>query len=120
MPAIDFKRLFKLIGLPDVLTLLGYCGGHFSVLRDRGPCPLGCNDNARSCRLSCSGGWWYCFRCKKGGKPFKLYMDATRQDAVRAAVEICRKLNLPVPYLPRGSRRGRPGKDSGDDGLDEK
>lgn len=106
MPSIDFKALFKLVDLRTVLTLIGYCRGHFSVLKDRGPCPLECTDNPRSCRLNCEGGWWFCFRCKKGGKPFKLYMDATRQDAYPAAVDLCNRLGVPVPYLP-GTRAGR-------------
>lgn len=119
MPSIDFKALFKLVGLRDVLTLLGYCRGHFSVIRERGPCPLQCTDNPRSCRLNCEGGWWYCFRCKKGGKPFKLYMDATRKDAYSAAVDLCNRLGIPVPYLGRTRHRRGKADESGDDDLDD-
>lgn len=119
MPSIDFKALFKLVGLRDVLTLLGYCRGHFSVLRDRGPCPLCGNEDPRACRLDFEGDWMYCFRCKQGKKSFKLYMEKRGLDAPEAAVELCNRLGIPVPLQPRTRRRRRRGQESDDDDLDD-
>jgi hypothetical protein len=107
MSGIDYRRLFAMITLGDVLHLIGYQRGEIIGVGTRGPCPLVCSPDARSCTLSWVDDFWKCHRCGRSGKPFKLYMMYRGLGAYSAAVELCRMLGKPVPWMPRGRPAGR-------------
>ena len=53
------------------------------------------------------GGKWYCHMCCQGGGLLRLYYLTTRQEPLQGALDLCKRLGVPVPHLaPRTRRRG--------------
>jgi DNA primase len=109
MPAIDFALLRQRLTLAQVLELVG-----FAPRRQRGPhwrgrCPVhgSTSPKSRSFAADVERHCWHCFGCGAGGNALDLYLAVRKLPVYAGALELCERLQLPVPWLvPRP--RGRP------------
>jgi DNA primase len=106
MPALDYRALRREIGIAAVLDLL-----HFVPQKRRGDqlggrCPLHrarCAGHAFSANLRRNA--YRCFQCGSCGNQLDLWAAATQQPLYQAAIDLCAKLNQPVPWLPQRTRQ---------------
>lgn len=110
MPGIHFAVLRQQVPLAQVLDLVG-----FTALTRRGPqlrgrCPLHGSSSRRSRSFAAhlERGCWYCFRCGAGGNALDLYLAVTKLPLYQGALELCQRLHLAVPWLPRPATRRPP------------
>jgi len=117
MPGLDFVLLRRQVSLAEVLELIGItpttrCGSQL-----RGPCPLhgSASPRSRSFAAHLDKQCWHCFRCGAGGNALDLYVAATRLPLYAAAMELCQRLHLPVPWRTRhaGVAPARTARDAG-------
>jgi DNA primase len=112
MAAIDFRALRREIGMEAVLKLLGFAPAHRHGSQVRGPCPIHEPTGARSRSFSANLAKhaYRCFRCGSSGNQLDLWAAATAQPLHQAAVELCEKLNQPIPLLRQenGRRKSAP------------
>jgi DNA primase len=113
MPGIDFALLRRRLSLAQVLELIGFrattrCGDQV-----RGPCPLhsaaasrSSSRRSRSFAAHLERHCWHCFRCGAGGNALDLYVAVTNLPVYAAALELCARLHLPVPW--RAQQASRP------------
>jgi|SRR5882724_9511326 len=114
MPGIDFDAVQRAVCMSDVLDLIGW--QHDSAFGEdlRGRCPLHGSRHAKSRIFSVRGEEWYCWRCRKGGGPLRLFALAMELPEYQAARELCRELKIPVPWLPRAFGRQRQRRNKGE------
>jgi DNA primase len=121
MPGIDYTRLRQQLSLAAVLDLLGFTATTRRGPQLRGPCPVHGSKapQSRSFAAHLQKQCWHCFGCGAGGNALDLYTAATRLPLYEAALELCARLNLPVPWRnapasrtgaarPAGSSRSPP------------
>jgi len=101
MPGIDFDQFRARVSLPDVLKLLDFrpvqCGGN----RLRGPCPMGCSSSGRAFVAYLESHRYYCFSCRRSGNPLDLWAAVRGLSIYEAAHDLCHRLRIEVPLLPR-------------------
>jgi len=110
MPGIDFACLRRQVSLAMVLDLIGFTPTSRRGIQVRGPCPVHGSQTACSRSFSAHLGrnCWHCFRCGAGGNTLDLYQALTKLPLYEAAVELCGRLGLPVPWrLPAARSRPR-------------
>jgi putative transposase len=102
-PAIDFDAVRAAISMAAVLALLGFQanGGHGA--QQRGPCPLhgSTSGTSRCFSVNREQHCFHCFKCGRSGNALDLWALATRQSIYDAAVDLCQRLAIPLPLLPR-------------------
>ena len=105
MPWLDFVLLRRQVALTDVLDLIGFEATTRSGPQQRGPCPVhgSTSPHSRSFAAHVDKQCWRCFRCGAGGNALDLYAAVTKLPLYAAAVELCARLHLPVPWLKRGA-----------------
>ncbi len=101
-PAIDFAAVRSALNIADVLDLLGFLTPHPPRAQLRGPCPLHGSTHATSRCFSVNVEQqnFQCFKCGRHGNALDLWTHAAGQTPYDAAVDVCQRLNLPVPTLP--------------------
>jgi DNA primase len=106
MPGIDFAELRRQIRLDQVLELVGFAAVARRGAQVRGPCPVHGSTRPRSRIFAAhlEKQVWHCFRCGAQGNALDLWLAVTKQPVYAGALELCRRLGLEVPWLPR--RRG--------------
>ena len=113
MPALDFAELRRQVRLGQVLDLLRFAAVTRWGAQLRGPCPVH-GSTRPSCRVFAAHlerQVWHCFRCGAGGNALDLWSMVTHQAIYPAALDLCQRLGLEVPWLRcpgRGTRRERP------------
>jgi putative transposase len=112
-PPIDFAMLRTLITMAAVLQLLGFQPQRSRGSQQRGPCPLhGTTSGTSRCfSADLHQHRFQCFKCGKSGNALDLWAAATKQKPYDAAIDLCLRLNLAVPYLnshPRQNREEEP------------
>jgi putative transposase len=100
-PAIDFKVLREQISMAEVLELLRFTPTSSRGSQQRGPCPLHGSTSTRSRCFSVDldSSCFQCFKCNVVGNALDLYAQATQQSLYIAALDLCNRLNRPVPRL---------------------
>jgi DNA primase len=101
MPGIDYRAARALLPLADVLALIDYrprarCGAQL-----RGPCPLH-ESSAPTSRVFAAHlgkNAYHCFRCGAGGNALDLWAALHGQSLYDAVIDLCQRLNRPVPWL---------------------
>jgi DNA primase len=108
MAGIDFRALRNEVGIETVLKLLGFAPARRRGSQVRGPCPIHGAKHRESPSFSAnlSRNAYRCFRCGSSGNQLDLWAAATAQPLHQAAMDLCEKLNHPVPLLQR-SQYGR-------------
>ena len=101
-PAIDFAAIKAAVNIAAVLQLLGCTAGQTTGTQYRGPCPLhgASRGTARCFTASLDKNLFRCFKCGNGGDAIDLWAKATKQSPYDAAIDLCGRLNLPLPLLP--------------------
>jgi putative transposase len=100
--AIDFAALRAVVTMAAVLRLLGFEPRSSHGTQQRGPCPLhGSSSGTSRCfSVNLKQHTFHCFKCGRSGNALDLWAHATSQSAYDAALDLCQRLQLPVPELP--------------------
>jgi putative transposase len=108
-PAIDFGAVRALVTMAAVLGLLGFQPNSRHGAQQRGPCPLhGSTAGTSRCfSANLEQHQFHCFKCGRCGNALDLWTQATRQSPYDAAVDLCRRLAIPLPLL-QGNREEEP------------
>jgi hypothetical protein len=108
-PAIDFPAVRAAITMAAVLQLLGFQANSTRGSQLRGPCPLhGSNSGTSRCfSVNLEQHAFHCFKCRRSGNALDLWAQANRQSTYDAAIDLCKRLGLPLPTLPTMLNRNR-------------
>jgi putative transposase len=106
-PAIDFAAVRAAVSMTAVLDLLGFQAQTTHGTQQRGPCPLhgSTTGTSRCFSVNLTDQLFHCFKCGRSGNALDLWAHATRQTPYDAALDLCQRLNIAVPTLPRQRNR---------------
>ena len=100
-PALDFAALRAVVTIAQVLTLLGFvpCSDHAG--QQRGACPLhgSTRGTARCFSVNTNANTFHCFKCGRSGNALDLWAAAQKLSIYDAALDLCQRLDIPVPLL---------------------
>jgi DNA primase len=67
--------------------------------QQRGPCPLhgSTSGTSRCFSVNLNGQMFHCFQCGRSGNVLDLGAHANRQTPYDAAIDLCQRLNIPLP-----------------------
>jgi DNA primase len=107
MAGIDYRALRQRLRLAQVLDLLGFVPSARYRNQVRGPCPVhgSRTPRSRSFAAHLERQCWQCFNCGAHGNALDLWAAATKLPVYEAAVDLCRRLNLAIPWLARSPPR---------------
>ena len=100
-PSIDFAAVRAAITIAAVLQLLG-CSLRGNGSQQRGPCPLhgSTSGTARCFSANLDKNAFHCFKCGRSGNALDLWAAAHQLSPYDAAIDLCRRLGIPLPTLP--------------------
>lgn len=103
MPGVDFRSVRSIITIEQVLELIQYEGFTRSNAQLRGPCPLHDSTSPRSRCFSVNlkKNTYHCFKCGAEGNHLDLWAAFTKTSIFAAAVDLCERLQLEIPYVDR-------------------
>src|SRR5262245_58156224 len=112
-PAIDFAAVRAALTIAQVLALLGFTPRSDHAGQQRGACPLhgATPGTARCFSVNTQAHTCHCFTCGRSGNALDLWAAANRLSIYDAAVDLCQRLNIPLPRLPApaaGNREEEP------------
>lgn len=109
-PAVDFAAVRAAVTIVQVLALLGFRPHTDRAGQQRGPCPLhGTNGGTARCfSVNTHTHCFHCFKCNRSGNALDLWAQAQRLPIHAAAVDLCQRLNIPLPLLPNANREEEP------------
>ena len=101
-PAIDFAAVRAAITIAQVLALLGFTPRSNHAGQQRGVCPLhgSTHGTARCFSVNTNSHTFHCFKCNRSGNALDLWATANRLSIYDAAIDLCQRLNVPLPTLP--------------------
>jgi DNA primase len=101
MGGIDFQAVRAQTSLERVLALLGFVACETSGDQVRGPCPIHESQSAlsRSFSANLRKNAYRCFQCGSAGNQLDLWAAATKRPLYEATLELCEKLDLPIPWM---------------------
>lgn len=108
MPGVDFNEVRRRVRLEDVLPLMKFAetrprsrGGE----QWRGTCPFADCGRADVFCVNVSAQVWFCQKCRRGKKGTVLDLWAMYRGLrlYEAAIDLCKQLNIEVPYIRRTS-----------------
>ena len=101
-PAIDFAAVRAAITIAQVLALLGFTPRSDRAGQQRGPCPLHGSTHGTACCFSVNtqAHTFHCFKCGRSGNALDLWAAANHLTPYDAALDLCQRLNVPLPLLP--------------------
>jgi putative transposase len=111
-PAIDFPAARAAISMAEVLQLLRFQAMRVAGHQQRGSCPIHgpASSRSRSFAVNLASNTFYCFKCAKGGNQLDLWAAATKQSIYDAVLDLCNRLQRPVPCTAPEQRRGTRGR----------
>jgi len=100
-PTIDFAAVRAAITIAQVLALLGFTPRSDYAGQQRGACPLhgSTAGTARCFSVNTRAHTFHCFKCNRSGNALDLWAAANRLLIYDAALELCQRLNIPLPIL---------------------
>jgi len=103
MPGVDFRVVRSMITIEQVLELVGYEAVTASHDHLRGPCPVHGSTSPRSRCFSVNlrKNTYHCFKCGSEGNHLDLWAAITHSPLFAAAIDLCERLQLDVPYIHR-------------------
>jgi DNA primase len=101
MPGIDYRELRRRLKIAGVLELAKFKPAWRWQEQVRGPCPLHGSHSARTRSFAAHLGKnvYRCFACGAQGNALELWVALTGQGLHRAALDLCERLHLEVPWL---------------------
>jgi putative transposase len=109
-PALDFAAVRAAITIAQVLALLGFRPRSDHAGQQRGTCPLhgSADSTARCFSVNTQAHTFHCFKCGRSGNALDLWAQANHLSIYDAAVDLCQRLNIPLPTLrPPSDPRNR-------------
>lgn len=107
MIPIDFRRLRELVGMAQVLDVIGWRPRRKLGAQLYGPCPLRPSRRGRDRVFTVNGDRWFCFGCSRGGNHLDLWAAVRGLPLLPAAYELCERLHVAPPLLPLRPRPPR-------------
>ena len=112
-PALDFAAVRAAITIAQVLTLLGFTPRSDYAGQQRGACPLhgSTRGTARCFSVNTNAHTFHCFKCNRSGNALELWALAQGLSIYDAALDLCQRLNIPLPSLappPTANREEEP------------
>jgi DNA primase len=103
MPGVDFGAVRAAISMAQVLDLVGFVVHSRLGEQVRGPCPLhrSATANSRTFSANLVTHRFQCFKCKKAGGQLELWAAFRGITVYEAAIELCERLNIDVPWIHR-------------------
>jgi putative transposase len=100
-PTIDFAAVRAAFTIAQVLALLGFTPRSNHAGQQRGACPLhGSTHGTASCfSVNTNAQTFHCFKCGRSGNALDLWAAAKRLSIYDAAIDLCQRLNIPLPVL---------------------
>ena len=110
MPAVDYREVRALVSMQQVLDLLRFVVGTSVGDQLRGPCPLheSASPRSRVFSVNLAKNTFQCFKCRAAGNHLDLWAKTTQQTLYDAAVDLCNRLDRPVPWLQCGTEKRNP------------
>jgi transposase InsO family protein len=101
-PPIDFAAVRAAVSMTAVLGLLGFVARTTHGAQQRGSCPLhgSTSGTSRCFSVNLDKQLFHCFKCGRSGNALDLWAHATRQAPYDAALDLCQRLNTPLPTPP--------------------
>ena len=108
-PAIDFAAVRAAITIAQVLLLLGFTPRSDHAGQQRGACPLhgSTAGTARCFSVNTHAHTFHCFKCGRSGNALDLWAAANRLSIYDAAVDLCQRLNIPLPTFAPPDNKNR-------------
>jgi putative transposase len=102
-PAIDFAAVRAAVTMAAVLGLLGFQPRSSHAAQPRGPCPLhgSTSGTSRCFSVNLEQHTFHCFKCGRSGNALDLWAHANGQTPYDAALDLCRRLGIPLPIRNR-------------------
>ncbi len=104
MPGVDFDRVRALVTMVQVLSLLRFQPSTRAGVQWYGSCPLhgaGAGRRHRSFSVNVKIGRYCCHRCHSHGNQLELWAAATKLPLHQAAIDLCHRVGLDVPWVRR-------------------
>lgn len=110
MPGIDYHELKRIVSMETVLDVIQWKPLRAGGRELRGPCPIHGSTGPRSRIFSVDpeGRRFNCFKCHACGNHFDLFVQVTKLDLHAAAIELCRRAGIDVPFLKSREQRREP------------
>jgi hypothetical protein len=85
----------------NVLELLAFAPSETHGEQLRGPCPIhrSASPRSRIFPVHLAGNAFRCFKCGSWGKQLDLWAALTKTDLHAATIELCRRLQIDVPWI---------------------
>jgi hypothetical protein len=101
VPGVDFRAVRKAVSMRDVLKLVGFVARETRGEQRRGPCPIHGSTfpNSRIFSVHLARNAFRCFKCGASGNQLDLWAAVTRTDLHAATIELCRRLQIDIPWL---------------------
>jgi len=100
VPGVNFAKVRAQVSIAQVLELLRFSPLSRRSDQLRGLCPIHNSSSKRpSFSVNLTKNTYRCFRCGSAGNQLDLWAAATKQDLHPAAVSLCQRLNLEVPWM---------------------
>jgi putative transposase len=99
--AIDFAAVRAAITIAQVLSLLAFVPRSDHAGQQRGACPLhgSTRGTARCFSVNTNAHTFHCFKCNRSGNALELWAAANRLTIYDSALDLCQRLNIPLPIL---------------------
>jgi|SRR5262245_6502535 len=103
MPGIDYTEVRSLVGMADVLRLIGFESVGTQGEENRGPCPIhgSSSPTSRSFAANIRKNTFRCFKCGAAGNQLDLWAAVFKLSLYDAACDLCKKANVEVPEVRR-------------------
>ena len=101
MPGVDFQAVRCLVSIAQVLERIGFVPAECSGEQVRGPCPVhgSTSPKSRSFSANPARNAYRCFQCGSSGNQLDLWAAVTKTDLHTAAIDLCEKFDLDVPWV---------------------
>jgi len=103
MPGIDYRQLRASIAIAEILRLIGFIPVQACGPQLRGPCPVhgSRSPKSRVFSVNLQTNAYHCFKCGSAGNQLDLYAAVTKQSLYQAAIDLCKQINCPTPWIER-------------------
>ena len=101
LPGVDFRAVREAVSIRDVLKLVGFVARETRGDQLRGPCPIhgSTSPKSRIFSVHLARNAFRCFKCGSSGNQLDLWAAVTKTDLHAATIDLCRRLQIDVPWL---------------------